>query len=706
MHGSAGVVCAIFLSVFELLFVSEARPGEQPTKAGGPAPTSERSIHRALTEGPPNRAKLLLDRGANIDARNAQGATPLITASGQGNIALVTLLLDHRARIDAADREGNTALHEASFYGHVRCVEALLAAGAQPSTRNALKFTPLHQAVRRFWEISGESSDDRLTRQADVIALLLQYGADPDLRDGSGRTPAVLAVESMNDALRQAFNPLPRMTTATTPTTPRSSQRTSQDVSDAAIAPSSTGQPSPSEEIVTETPSAPRPSEQVQALSSLTSPPDRSVKKSLQPEAGLPPAPATATPTSPTMTTTIEPRPAAPKTPSGEAAVPDSTPTQTTLSTAEPSAGPLTTTHDPLTAMPPLPPVAEHPAPTAAPERIIPHPPEVAPPPLSAQAHSGPGIAEGEGDVRQTATPKPNAQTRAPEPISSRPPLSPEVASSTTPAPLTAATAPAHEEAPAMPPFSPATSTRSGTISATKPPEQMRRRELSQVTPSDEPEPARSTLQAPSSDTSTPLPPAAQTGPTGPAADRPSTPTRSAAVLDRADESPAEEGQSPWMFQNLGFGLGLGWTHNLGPRRVESVTVVNRIVRIDNERNDLVRFMPEMHIWLDRWDEQRWSWGPFLTVAPGSRVIDAVGFGLMLGYRPHRTDRYSFNLGIGGTLDLDARVLGDGLVANESLPPRENTARTKQTTAAGLLVLFSVGWDLSAPYRPAQGNQK
>ena len=148
----------------------------------------------------------------------------------------------------------------------------------------------------------------------------------------------------------------------------------------------------------------------------------------------------------------------------------------------------------------------------------------------------------------------------------------------------------------------------------------------------------------------------------------------------------------------------MGWTHNLGPRRVDSVTVVNGVVRIDNEQNDLVRFMPEMHIWLDRWDEQRWGWGPFLAVAPGSRVIDAIGFGLMIGYRPHQTDQYSFNLGIGGTLDLDTRVLGDGLVANEPLPRGETSARTKQTTAAGLLIMLSVGWDLAAPPRSSESN--
>ncbi len=78
----------------------------------------------------------------------------------------------------------------------------------------------------------------------------------------------------------------------------------------------------------------------------------------------------------------------------------------------------------------------------------------------------------------------------------------------------------------------------------------------------------------------------------------------------------------------------------------------------------------------------------------------------MMGYRPHRSDHYSFNVGIGGTLDLDARALGDGIVANEPLPSRETGARTKQTTAAGLLILFSVGWDLSSPGRVPQADHK
>ncbi|HPW14296.1 MAG TPA: ankyrin repeat domain-containing protein, partial [Nitrospira sp.] len=204
LHHSTGVTCAFLLLIFGLPSVSHARPDKPQPKPNASLIHSDRSIHRALTEGTAAQAKRLLDQGANIEARDAQGATPLITAAGRGNLALVTLLLNRHAEVETTDRAGNTALHQASFYGQVPCVEALLATGAQTSARNALAFTPLHQAVRRFWELSGESRADRLTRQANVIDILLRHGADPELRDASGRTPITLATESSNGSLRHA----------------------------------------------------------------------------------------------------------------------------------------------------------------------------------------------------------------------------------------------------------------------------------------------------------------------------------------------------------------------------------------------------------------------------------------------------------------------------------------------------------------------
>ncbi|MCC8986033.1 MAG: ankyrin repeat domain-containing protein, partial [Nitrospira sp.] len=186
--------------------VSDARPVEKRAQSVVTGSDTEQSIHIALTENTPARTQVLLDRGANIEARNARGATPLIAAAAKGNLTLVLLLLNQGAEVEARDRDGNTALHEASLQSHLPCVDALLTAGARPSLRNELGFTPLHQAVRRFWETSGESRADRLARQTAVIHRLLRSGSDPQIQDNGGRTPVLLAMESANAPLRQAFS--------------------------------------------------------------------------------------------------------------------------------------------------------------------------------------------------------------------------------------------------------------------------------------------------------------------------------------------------------------------------------------------------------------------------------------------------------------------------------------------------------------------
>ena len=149
-HHSTGVTCAFLLLMFGLPSFSHARPDKPQPTPNASIIHSDRSIHKVLTEGTPAQVKRLLEQGANIEARDAQGATPLITAAGRGNLALVTLLLNRHAEVETTDGAGNTALHQASFYGQMPCVEALLATGAQTSARNALAFTPPHQASGDF----------------------------------------------------------------------------------------------------------------------------------------------------------------------------------------------------------------------------------------------------------------------------------------------------------------------------------------------------------------------------------------------------------------------------------------------------------------------------------------------------------------------------------------------------------------------------
>nr|WP_257263334.1 ankyrin repeat domain-containing protein [Endozoicomonas sp. ONNA2] len=74
--------------------------------------------------------KFLLDAGADIKA-NLEGESPLHKACyGQGNHHYVRLLIEKGADINAADNSGNTALHHAAKHRNTECMKLLLDAGA------------------------------------------------------------------------------------------------------------------------------------------------------------------------------------------------------------------------------------------------------------------------------------------------------------------------------------------------------------------------------------------------------------------------------------------------------------------------------------------------------------------------------------------------------------------------------------------------
>jgi len=55
-------------------------------------------------------ARLLIDRGANVNCRGEEGGTPLHEAAGNGNLDLAKLLIEHGANINAKDDHGKTPL--------------------------------------------------------------------------------------------------------------------------------------------------------------------------------------------------------------------------------------------------------------------------------------------------------------------------------------------------------------------------------------------------------------------------------------------------------------------------------------------------------------------------------------------------------------------------------------------------------------------
>lgn len=193
---------------------------------------------------------LMLSRGADLEATDDDGQTPLGLAAHQGHLSVVELLLEHGARHDHSDRLGWTPLRAAAWGGHTEVVELLLTFGAQPDTsgpdgRTALRAAawgghegPVKSLIRAGAEIDRADVEGRtpLTaaaymghctvaefllesganvnkcdvegrsalavaclcvptghRHPQLVSVLLEHGADPELQDKEGLTPLLVA---------------------------------------------------------------------------------------------------------------------------------------------------------------------------------------------------------------------------------------------------------------------------------------------------------------------------------------------------------------------------------------------------------------------------------------------------------------------------------------------------------------------------------
>ncbi len=151
-----------------------------------------------------------------------------------------------------------------------------------------------------------------------------------------------------------------------------------------------------------------------------------------------------------------------------------------------------------------------------------------------------------------------------------------------------------------------------------------------------------------------------------------------------------------------GFKFGVGLTVTIdagGLNRVEDAEVVNGIVRITNERDVIPRLMLETHYFFvpqkNRFfgllsGDKMWGWGPFVGLQNGSEdIIEAIGVGLMLGFKRGQDSPQSFNIGLGAIVDPSVKVLGDGIRKDEPLPEGETQIRYKHTDQWGFLIITS-----------------
>jgi len=105
-------------------------------------------LHVAARGCHPDVARLLIEKGARPDPRDAEGNTPLAVAVDSNCEACLKLLADKGADINNKNASGDTPLHMAALRGAKPIVEFLIVRGARPSGRNGYGNTPVQIALR------------------------------------------------------------------------------------------------------------------------------------------------------------------------------------------------------------------------------------------------------------------------------------------------------------------------------------------------------------------------------------------------------------------------------------------------------------------------------------------------------------------------------------------------------------------------------
>jgi hypothetical protein len=141
-------------------------------------------------------ARFLIEAGASLAATNWSGSTPLHIAAGHGGKAVVELLLYNGASVDARDNRGATPLMWAASNGQAESAEALIAAGADVNARDG-RCEPV--LMRAAWLHRDDANP--------VVKVLLDHDADLDFVEGLESRDKACLRERIENSRRAPIQP-------------------------------------------------------------------------------------------------------------------------------------------------------------------------------------------------------------------------------------------------------------------------------------------------------------------------------------------------------------------------------------------------------------------------------------------------------------------------------------------------------------------
>ncbi len=173
----------------------------------------DREFLAAVKAGDEKRAQSYLDRGANVNARDAADETALLWSAKNGQENMVVMLLSRKASTDAPDADGATALIHASMKGFVSIASAVIDAGADIMLEDRHGKKALDYAIAtaepQLVELFNKPMKTIIARipTSDLAHMLRASRMDLDhVHEGSGQTMLTWAAGAKGqEHLAQAF---------------------------------------------------------------------------------------------------------------------------------------------------------------------------------------------------------------------------------------------------------------------------------------------------------------------------------------------------------------------------------------------------------------------------------------------------------------------------------------------------------------------
>ena len=181
------------------------------------------SLRFAAENGSIDAVKLLIANGADLNSRDNHGETPLMWAARMGQSENTKYLIESGADVNAKDDDyGWTALITVARFGSGQAAKLLIDGGADLNSQGNSGSTALMIACeqRRIDVVKclleagadvGKVNKEGATAahyaargRTDLMELLIKHGPDINVQDRNGRTPVTIA-ENNNDAAMLAL---------------------------------------------------------------------------------------------------------------------------------------------------------------------------------------------------------------------------------------------------------------------------------------------------------------------------------------------------------------------------------------------------------------------------------------------------------------------------------------------------------------------